>query len=127
MLFAGPAGTLTHAFAVDDGRRINREAKLRFMNAVSQFTGHRLRASRFPTATRTFAPADAVVGRARHLRTYTPLAPGDYDLYLRQSGTTTLLSGPTRISVAAGGIYGVLAVDGPDTATAAVLFLDDFP
>jgi hypothetical protein len=38
-----------------------------------------------------------------------------------------VVSGPTRISVAAGGLYGVLVVDGPDTATASVLLLDDFP
>jgi hypothetical protein len=29
--------------------------------------------------------------------------------------------------VAGGGIYGVLAVDGPDTATANAIFIDDFP
>ena len=37
MLFAGPAGTLFGTFALDDGRRINLEAKVRFMTAVSQF------------------------------------------------------------------------------------------
>jgi hypothetical protein len=39
----------------------------------------------------------------------------------------TLLSGPTPISVLAGGIYGVLAVDGADTATAGVVLFDEFP
>ena len=57
----------------------------------------------------------------------TLLDPGEYDLYLYQYASPTLLSGPTRISVADGGIYGVLAVDGPDTATASVVLLDDFP
>jgi hypothetical protein len=58
---------------------------------------------------------------------YVPLYPDDYELYLFQAGTATVLSGPTPISVAAGGIYGALAVDGPDTATANVVLLDDFP
>jgi hypothetical protein len=58
---------------------------------------------------------------------YQVLYPGDYDLYLMASTTRTVLSGPTRISVAAGGIYGALAVDGADTATASVRLLDDFP
>ena len=57
---------------------------------------------------------------------YVPLYPGEYDLYLFQAGTTTVLSGPTRISVADGGIYGALALDGPDTATASLRLLDDF-
>ncbi len=125
MLVNGPAGTLTAAVAADDGRRINREAKIRFMNAASQFLAIDYVITYpdgdpfllFPQA-QLFAPA---VG------SYLPLAPGDYDLHLLQTGTATRLSGPTRISVAAGGIYGVLAVDGPDTATADVLLLDDFP
>jgi hypothetical protein len=58
---------------------------------------------------------------------YTPLAPGDYDLYVYQASTANLLAGPTRFSVEAGGIYSVLTVDGPDTATVGVRFLDDFP
>jgi len=58
---------------------------------------------------------------------YTLVDPGEYDLYLYQYASLTILSGPTRISLADGGIYGVLAVDGADTATASVLFLDDFP
>jgi hypothetical protein len=31
------------------------------------------------------------------------------------------------VTFAAGGIYGVLAIDGPDTATAEPLLFDDFP
>jgi hypothetical protein len=46
---------------------------------------------------------------------------------LRQNLATTLLSGPTRLTLAAEGIYGVLAVNGPDTATAGVVLFDDFP
>ena len=47
-------------------------------------------------------------------------------MYLRDSTTLATLMGPTRISVAAGGLYGVLAVDGPDTATANAIYFDDF-
>ena len=59
--------------------------------------------------------------------TYNPFDPGDYDLYLRQNGGTALLSGPTRITLVSEGIYGVLAVNGADTATAGVVLFDDFP
>jgi len=125
MLFSGPAGALLSIVAGDDGRRLNRQAKLRFMNSASQFLvinfvltfpdGDPLQS---PPLAQLFAPG---------ISDYVPLPPGDYDLYLLQAGTTTVLSGPTKITVAAGGIYGALAVDGPDTATANVRLLDDFP
>lgn len=125
LLFSGPAGALLASYADDDGRRLNREAKLRFMNAASQFPavdfvitlpGGDPNAP-FPLA-QLFPPS---------ISDYVPMHPGDYELYLFQTGTVNLLSGPTPISVAAGGIYGALAVDGPDTATANVVLLDDFP
>ena len=124
LLFGGQTGTLVPVFAVDDGRRLNREAKVRFMNAASQWLAIDFVVTQpgddpniwFPIAT-LFPPGAAP---------YSTLHAGEYDLYLRQAGTTTTLMGPTRISVAAGGLYGVLAVDGPDTATANAIFFDDF-
>jgi uncharacterized protein DUF4397 len=125
MLFGGPPGTLLPAFAADDGRRLNREAQIRFMNANSQFLAIDFYVALpdgdpnllYPLAT-LFLPG---------LSSYSTLHPGEYDLYLRQAGTINTLMGPTRFSVTAGGIYSVLAIDGPDTATANALFLDDFP
>jgi hypothetical protein len=124
MLFSGPAGTLLTIFGADDLRRFNREAKVRFMNVASQFLAVDFvitlpggdPTQPFPVA-QLFSPG---------LADYVPLYPDDYDLYLFQSGTTTVLSGPTRISVAAGGIYSALAIDGPDTATLDVRLFDDF-
>jgi hypothetical protein len=127
LLFSGPAGTLTHLVATDDGRRIHDEAKLLFLNAATQFPsvdyivvepGFTDLANVIPIVTLA-APGSGF--------TYFPFAPGDYDLYLRQTGATTILSGPTRITLAAEGIYGVLGVNGPDTATASLRFFDDFP
>jgi len=124
MLFGGQTGMLLPVFAVDDTRRLNREAKLRFMNAASQFTAIDFTVVlpdadpnlAFPQAT-LFPPGAAP---------YVTLHAGDYDLYMHQAGTTTVLLGPTRITLAAGGIYGILAVDGPDTATANAVYFDDF-
>jgi len=126
MLFAGPAGTLFGAFALDDGRRIDREAKVRFMSAVSQFFAVDFVVA-LPDADPNFLGAVATLTAPGLSPSYTPLAPGEYDLYVYQAGTANLLSGPTRFSVEAGGIYSVLTVDGPDTATVGVRFLDDFP
>lgn len=125
LLFSGPAGALVAFYATDDGRRLNREAKMRLMNAASQFlaidyviTPPDSDPNTFPATATLFAPS---------VSSYVPLYPGDYDLYLYAAGTATLLSGPTRISVAAGGIYSALSIDGPDTSTASLLLLDDFP
>jgi hypothetical protein len=126
MLFAGAAGTLTSALAVDDGRRLNLEAKLRFMSAVSQFPAVDFVIT-LPDGDPNVAGTQATLTSPGIASSYIPLAPADYDLYLYLSGTATLLSGPTRFTVAAGGLYGVLVVDGPDTATAGVRLLDDFP
>jgi Domain of unknown function (DUF4397) len=125
ILFNGPAGTLVGTLATDDGRRLNREAKLRYMNAASQFVAIDFVLA-FPDEDPNLFSAQAQL-LTPGMSSYTPLPPGEYDLYLRQAGTATLLSGATRINLAAGGLYGVLAVDGPDTATANVLLLDDFP
>ena len=125
LLFAGPAGALTFALAADDGRRIHNEARLRFMNAATQFTG-----VDFVLTLPDLSPDSVDALRtlaAPGIAAASALAPGDYDLYLRQTGTTTLLYGPTRISVAAEGLYELLALNGPDGTTADVVFLGDFP
>ena len=125
LLFSGPAGALLASYAEDDGRRLNREAKLRFMNAASQFPAVDFVIT-LPGGDPN-APFPLAQLSPPSISDYVPMYPGDYELYLFQTGTVTLLSGPTPISVAAGGIYGALAVDGPDTATANVVLLDDFP
>jgi hypothetical protein len=126
LLFAGPAGTLTHVIALDDGRRIHNEAKILFMNAATQFTSIDfvvLDPGVDPVGMLPFAtlPAPGITG------SYGNLAPGQYDVYTRRSDTLALLSGPTRITVAGDGVYGVIAVNGPDTATTTLALLDDFP
>jgi hypothetical protein len=125
LLFAGDAGDLKPVFAADDGRRIHNEAKLRFMNAATQFTTPIDYLVALPDNDPTGLQALSVLA-APGVSNYNFLAPGEYDIYLRLNGTTTIVSGPTRISVAAEGIYGLLALNGPDTATATVVLLDDF-
>jgi hypothetical protein len=125
MLFTGPAGTLVGATALDDGRRIHGEAKLRFLNAVSQFAGLDFVLT-LPDGDPNLLLPYASLGTPG-ISQYAALPPRDFDLYVRQFATTTIVSGPTRITLADGGIYGVLAVDGPDTATVSLVFFDDFP
>jgi hypothetical protein len=125
IVVGGETGSLLHVVAGDDGRRIANEAKLRFATAATQFAAIDFVLVEPGVDPNLFAPdsALAVPGYSDYL----PRAPGEYDLYLRQTGTTTLVSGPTRLTLAAQGIYGVLAVNGADTATANIILFDDFP
>lgn len=124
LIFTGDAGTLFHTVANDDNRRIHGEAKLRFFNAAAQFLAVEFVLTQ-PDGdpNQQFAAATLL---AAGISGYSPLGPGDYDLYLRNSVTFANIAGPTRISVAAGGLYSVLAVNGPDTSTAGIVLLDEF-
>lgn len=126
LLFTGDAGTLTETIVVEDRRRIAGEAKLRFLNAATQFAVP----LDFVLVTSGGDPA-GILGEASlgapGASIDDPLPAGDYDLYLRENGTTTFVAGPVPFSVAAAGLYGAIAVNGPDTATANVIFYDDFP
>jgi hypothetical protein len=125
ILFAGEAGTLLNVVAGDDGRRLTSEAKVRLMNAASQFLALDFLLLE-PGADPNVFQGDAQLA-VPGVSDYVPRAAGDYDLYLRQTGGSTIVYGPTRVTLAAGGIYGVLAVNGPDTATAGAVLFDDFP
>jgi hypothetical protein len=57
---------------------------------------------------------------------YIPLPEGDYDIYLQSAVTGATLGGPTRVSVAKGGVYSAMAVNGADTSTANLVLLDGF-
>jgi hypothetical protein len=127
LLFGGEAGALRHVITYDDGRRIQGEAKLLLASAASQFSA----GLDFVLTTAGGDPAaltaDAVIIAPDATLNYLPLAPGEFDLYLRVTGTTNYAAGPIRLAVASRGIYGILAVNGPDTATAGIVLFDDFP
>jgi hypothetical protein len=125
LLFTGPAGTLTSTTAADDGRRFHTEAKLRFANVATQWTAVELVLTNPGVDPNLVAPLAASIPGA--ISSYLSLPPGAFDLYLREFNTLNILAGPISIDVAAAGLYGVLAADGPDTATAEPLLFDDFP
>ncbi|HEY3516599.1 MAG TPA: DUF4397 domain-containing protein [Gammaproteobacteria bacterium] len=123
MMFSGASGTLLPAFATDDGRRFNREGTIRFMNAASQFAAVSFVLT-LPDGD-PFASLPLATLFTPGISPYTPLHPGEYDLYLLEGVNYTKVKGPTRINLTAGSIHSVLAIDGPDTATADAVFLDD--
>jgi len=128
ILFAGEAGALTHAMATETRRSLVGEASLRFYSVATQFATSTsiVFIVRDSGNDPTMATAAASVS-APSLSAVLPFPPGDYDIYLRETGTTTLRAGPIPVTLASGGLYGVLATNGPDTATANVVLFDDFP
>jgi len=58
---------------------------------------------------------------------YLYVKPGEYDLLFRETGTNAVRAGPIHVNLADGGIYGVMTLNGPDTATESVVFIDDTP
>jgi hypothetical protein len=127
MLFTGPAGTLRSQVLPDDRRRIKSEAKLRWFSGASQFTTVTELVLLPPgTTDQTTIGATTALG-APTMGDYLFVKPGEYDLLFRETGTNAVRAGPIHVNFAEGGVYGVVTVNGPDTATASVTFVDDTP
>ena len=127
IVVGGATGALTYQISLDDNRRVYNEAKVQFVNAASQFTtGTDLVLAPPHTADQTTIGA---VGTSASLSMSGNLAivPGTCDLLLRETTTNTVRAGPIPVTFTAGGLYGILVTNGPDTATASVVFFDDQP
>lgn len=124
VLVSGDAGALVHVLVADDRRRLAEEAKLRLYNGSSQFASLDFFLVPPGSDVAGFFPLTTL--GAQGGSALSSVAPGDYDLVLRDSVSAAILAGPLPVTLAAGGLYGVLAVNGPDAATARIELLDDF-
>jgi hypothetical protein len=123
VLFAGPAGMLTHSATADDGRRLHNQAKLLLMNAATQFSGVNFLIT--PVGSTAVVLGDSLAAPGTSMG-YRLLSPGDYDLHLVSASTGAQINEPARVTLASGGIYGALAINGTDSATAGLSLFDDF-
>jgi hypothetical protein len=126
VMFSGEAGALTRAFALDDARRLLDEASIVFYNAASQFTGGLDLVFLQPGDDPTLVGSAALTLGAGAISGSLNAQPGTYNVYLRQAATSTVVAGPIPVTMAASGIYGFLATNGPDSVTATVTLLHDF-
>lgn len=124
LLVTGDAGALGHLLVTDDTRRLAGTAKLRLMSVARQFASVDFVMATTGTDLTTVAPLLSLVSPGAS--TILTLAPGTYDLAVRNSGSSSVLAGPQTITVAEEGIYSVLAVDGPDTSSVGLVLLGDF-
>jgi hypothetical protein len=125
LMFYGEAGVLKHSFVIQDLRRIADEAKVIFYDAATQFESGLALLVLDPgdDPTNAFAAVSLAPGSIS-LSVSAP--PASYDVYLRDIATNTIVTGPIPVTMAAAGIYGFLATNGPDSVTATLTLIDDF-
>lgn len=123
LLVTGESGALTHVVAADDRRRLANGGRLRVFNAASQFTAIAFYVVPPGTDTATSTPVFGLGAPGRS--SYVTAPPGNYELVLRASDGS-IVAGPQAITIEAAGLYEVLALNGPDTASAQVVLLEDF-
>jgi len=124
--FTGDAGALALNFWAEDRRRLAGLAKISFYGAHT-VTGA-------PEILLLPPGTDATTAATQSIPTVvTPatvsaitVAPGTYDLWLRDYGTTTILSGPVTITVAATGLYGVVTSNDANGTTIDMTLIDEF-
>lgn len=122
--FVGAGATALEGLAVtDDHRSVVGEAHLRIFNGAGQFDGLQFYVTTIGTDITTVAPTTTLSAPA--VANVLTLPPGDYELTIRAPGPT-VVAGPDTITVADGGTYSVLAVDGADAASADLVYFDDF-
>jgi hypothetical protein len=115
-------GALNTLEGVDTARRITPYAQIRLVNTVAANVDYYLIPHQnnvyTSTATETLIPGS--IGASHQFD------PGDYDLFLMRSGTTSIMYGPQVLTLAGGGIYTVVGVPTADISRADTLLLDDF-
>ena len=123
-LIAGDPGTLSAAFSLDDGRVIAGESKLAVYNGVFLFGGINVYVVAPGTDLDTVPPTLTLPARTSSLGGR--FAPGDYELTVRENLTQNVIAGPTAVTLAAEGNYGILVTDSVGGATADITLMDDF-
>jgi hypothetical protein len=109
-LVNGANGTLNGLLAVDTARRIAPFAQVRLVNSLTQNLDYYVvpHNNNVFTSTPTEALSAASIGAS------TLFAPGDYDIVLMRSGTSTIVFGPQEVQMAGGGLYTLVGVPTAD-------------
>lgn len=122
---SGTAGTLTQVLTVDDRRRIPSIAAVSFYNAARQVPdGVDVFLTPPGVGPAGFFPVVSLGAPAVNAGVRVP--PATYDLTVRQSGTTTVVAGPTPVTLESAGLYGVVIVNGAAPPAAELVFIEDF-
>jgi hypothetical protein len=123
ILIAGAPGDLEMAQIVDDPRRLANQARLRVMNGASQHEELHFY---------IVEPGGEITGRQPAFGLRPPaisargsVPPGDYDFFLRDPVTQSIVAGPISVALSEG-IYSLLVLNGSTSSTVELVFLEDF-
>ncbi|MEO8466705.1 MAG: DUF4397 domain-containing protein [Gammaproteobacteria bacterium] len=118
----GANNTLNGLLTVDTARRIAPYAQVRLVNTLTQTLDFYVipHDNNVYTSTVTAALSASSIGGAQEF------APGDYDVILMRSGTSTIVFGPLEVHMAGSGLYTVVGVPTADVTRADILLLGDF-
>jgi hypothetical protein len=131
IFFVGPTGTLLTSPNQDDRRRVKSQAKLKLYNAASICALCDVLILPPGTDPNIYPAFDAF-----GFDPYPVLALGsvipvtqwaaDFEITVRTAGTTTIVSGPTPITLKDAGLYGIVLLDNPNGTTVDLKLIDDF-
>jgi hypothetical protein len=123
--FTGDPGTLYPIFNVDDRRRIKDQAKITFYDAAPVSTA--AEPLILPPGTDpTMVPLTANVLSLGNVLTIAA-RPGDYEMWLREYPTTTMLAGPVAVTLADKSLYGVFLSNDANGTSIDISLIDGFP
>jgi hypothetical protein len=128
----GPTGTLTTNYAQDDRRRVKSQAKLHIYDAGASCTLCDVIVMVTGTDPNTLPALDPLYGTDPYPQVTIGSIiavnqwPGSFDVVVRISGTQTIVSGPTPITLKDSGLYGIVLTDNPNGTTLDMNLIDDF-
>jgi hypothetical protein len=120
---AGAAGDLEIVTALEDRRRLANQARMHIFNGAGQFTALDFFVLPPGTAVTGIQPLTLGIGGSSPAP---PLPDAEVELTIRITGTQTIAYGPTPLTLADRGLYGVLAINGATAETVNVVLFDDF-
>jgi hypothetical protein len=124
-LVTGDGTTLAETSTFEDRRPIANQGKLRLFNGISG-TGQ-VQFFIVPPGTDLANASPAYFSTAPAMSQAFGVPPGSYEVSLFDSTTEAVIAGPTPITIAGGGIYGVLGVDAAAGGGAGeIVLIDDF-
>ncbi|MGI9257624.1 MAG: DUF4397 domain-containing protein, partial [Gammaproteobacteria bacterium] len=124
IFIAGNPGDASGAISIDDLRPIIGEAKMNFFNGAGLF----LFVEFFvvPPGTDITGELPTASLQSRGATSNLAIAPGEYELSIRDAFSATILGGPISLTLEEGGFYTVLITDATGGATVDITLFDDF-
>jgi hypothetical protein len=120
---AGAPGDLEVTTTIEDRRRVADRAQLRLFNGAGQFSSLDFFVLPPGSEIGSFSPIALAPAGTTALQ---GVPPGDIELTVRITGTTTIALGPLALSVVGGGLYGIAVVNGATADTVEAVLIDDF-